>query len=77
MGALPLGIAGFGTRELGAVVVLGFLGVPSDLATATSLLYGFTAVVQGVIASPLLLLKNPSSRSAARHAGVRRYPERD
>jgi uncharacterized membrane protein YbhN (UPF0104 family) len=57
MAALPMGFAGFGTRELGAVVVLGFLGVPADQATAASLLYGLTAVMQGVLGAPLFLVK--------------------
>ena len=57
MAALPVGIAGFGTRELAAVLVLGLLGVPGDQATATALLYGLAAVVQGVLAAPLFLAK--------------------
>ena len=57
MAALPVGVAGFGTRELGAVLVLGFLGVPGDQATATALLYGLAAVVQGILAAPLFLTK--------------------
>jgi uncharacterized membrane protein YbhN (UPF0104 family) len=57
MAALPVGVAGFGTRELGAVLVLGFFGVPGDLATATALLYGLASVVQGVLAAPLFLIK--------------------
>ncbi len=57
MAALPVGIAGFGTRELAAVLVLGFFGVPSDQATATALLYGLAAVAQGVLAAPLFLTK--------------------
>ena len=57
MGAVPLGWAGFGTRELGAVVVLGLLGVPPDQATAAALLFGFTQLVQGVLAAPLFLAK--------------------
>jgi glycosyltransferase 2 family protein len=57
MAALPVGIAGFGTRELAAVLVLGFFGVPGDQATATALLYGLAAVVQGVLAAPLFLTK--------------------
>ena len=52
MAALPVGIAGFGTRELAAVLVLGFFGVPGDQATATALLYGLAAVAQGVLAAP-------------------------
>jgi uncharacterized membrane protein YbhN (UPF0104 family) len=57
MAALPVGIAGFGTRELAAVLVLGFLGVPGDQATATALLYGLTAFAQGILAAPLFLTK--------------------
>ena len=57
MAALPIGVAGFGTRELAAVVVLGLAGVPSDLAAATSLLYGLAAVVQGILSAPLFLVR--------------------
>ena len=57
MAALPIGVAGFGTRELAAVVVLGLAGVPGDLAAATSLLYGLAAVVQGILAAPLFLVR--------------------
>ena len=57
MGSVPLGWAGFGTRELAAVVVLGALGVPPDQATAAALLYGLTQVAQGVLAAPLFLAK--------------------
>jgi uncharacterized membrane protein YbhN (UPF0104 family) len=55
MAALPIGFAGFGTRELAAVIVLGFAGVPGEQATATALLYGVAAVVQGILAAPLFL----------------------
>lgn len=57
MGALPLGWGGFGARELGAVVVLGVLGVAPGQATVTGLLYGFAAVLQGVAAAPLFAIK--------------------
>ena len=57
MAALPIGVAGFGTRELAAVLVLGYLGVPGDLATASALLYGLCVVAQGIAAAPLFLLK--------------------
>jgi hypothetical protein len=57
MAALPIGFAGFGTRELAAVIVLGFAGVPSDQATATAMLYGIAAVVQGILAVPLFFSK--------------------
>ena len=57
MGAMPLGWGGFGARELAAVVVLGVIGVPADQATTAALLYGFSAVLQGIAAAPLFLLK--------------------
>lgn len=57
MGALPLGWGGFGARELSAVVVLGALAVTADQATATALLYGISAVLQGMLAAPLFLLR--------------------
>jgi len=60
MAALPLGVAGFGTRELAAVAVLGLAGVPPDIAAGTGLLYGICAVIQGLMAAPLFLL--PSRR---------------
>lgn len=56
MGALPLGWGGFGARELSAVVVLGAIGVAPEQATAAALLYGISAVLQGVAAAPLFLL---------------------
>ena len=57
MGALPLGWGGFGARELGAVVVLGVLGVAPEQATVTGLLYGLGAVLQGLAAAPLFAIK--------------------
>jgi hypothetical protein len=63
MGALPLGWGGFGARELGAVVVLGALGVPPEQATVTGLLYGMGAVLQGVVAAPLFALREGGVQS--------------
>jgi uncharacterized membrane protein YbhN (UPF0104 family) len=60
MGAMPLGWGGFGARELSAVVVLGVLDVTPDQATATALLYGISAVLQGVLAAPLFLIRGRS-----------------
>ena len=57
MAALPIGVAGFGTREVAAVIVLGALGVPGEQATATGLLYGMAAVVQGIMGAPLFFTK--------------------
>jgi uncharacterized membrane protein YbhN (UPF0104 family) len=58
MGALPLGWGGFGAREAAAVVVLGTIGVPADQATTAALLYGISAVLQGVAAAPLFLVRS-------------------
>jgi glycosyltransferase 2 family protein len=62
MGAMPLGWGGFGARELSAVVVLGVLDVAPDQATTTALLYGISAVLQGVLAAPLFLIRGRSVR---------------
>lgn len=61
MGAMPVGWGGFGARELSAVVVLGVLDVLADQATATALLYGISAVIQGVVAAPLFLVRGRSA----------------
>ncbi len=57
MAALPVGVAGFGTRELAAAAVLGAAGVGTDQAVATGLLYGVLGVIQGVLAAPLFLVR--------------------
>jgi len=60
MGAVPLGWGGFGAREAAAVVVLGTLGVPPEQATTTALLYGVSALLQGIAAAPLFLVRSES-----------------
>ena len=57
MAALPIGVAGFGAREMAAVAVLGMVGVPGEQAFVTGLLYGLAAVVQGIAAAPLFFAK--------------------
>ena len=61
MGAVPLGWGGFGAREAAAVVVLGAISVAPDQATATGLLYGVSALLQGVAAAPLFLMPSRAS----------------
>ena len=61
MGAMPLGWGGFGAREAAAVLVLGALGVAPEQATATGLLYGVGAVLQGIAAAPLFLMPGAAS----------------
>jgi len=57
MAAVPIGVAGFGTRELAAVGVLGLLGVAADRAAATGLLVGLCGVLMGLMAAPLFVLR--------------------
>ena len=66
MGALPLGWGGFGAREAAAVVVLGTIGVSPQQATATALLYGVSAVLQGIAAAPLFLVRHESGDAPRR-----------
>ena len=54
--ALPIGIGGWGTREFAAVLVFGLAGVSAETATATAILYGLCAVIQGILYAPLFLL---------------------
>jgi hypothetical protein len=58
MAAVPIGVAGFGTRELAAVGVLGLLGVAADRAAATGLLVGLCGVLMGLMAAPLFFLRS-------------------
>jgi uncharacterized membrane protein YbhN (UPF0104 family) len=57
MAAVPLGVAGFGTRELASVAVLGAMGVPPDQAAGTGLLYGLCGVIMGLLAAPLFVFR--------------------
>lgn len=53
MAALPVGVAGFGTRELAAIGVLGLLGVSAERAAGTGVLVGVCGVIMGILAAPL------------------------
>jgi uncharacterized membrane protein YbhN (UPF0104 family) len=57
MAAVPLGVAGFGTRELASVAVLGAMGVPPEQAAGTGLLYGLCGVIMGLLAAPLFVFR--------------------
>ena len=70
MGAVPLGWGGFGAREAAAVVVLGALGVAPEQATATGLLYGVSAVLQGIAAAPLFLVRTEGEDERPRSSGA-------
>lgn len=54
--ALPISLGGFGPREFAAAVAFALVGAPAALGAAAAVLYGLTAVVQGVLAAPLLAL---------------------
>lgn len=57
MAALPLGVGGWGTRELAAVAVLGLVAVPGHLAAAMAVLYGINATLQALFGGVLWLRK--------------------
>jgi uncharacterized membrane protein YbhN (UPF0104 family) len=57
MASLPLGAAGFGSREAAAVLVLGLAGAPAEQAVAAALLFGASSVLQGIAAAPLFASK--------------------
>jgi uncharacterized membrane protein YbhN (UPF0104 family) len=52
-GSIPVAIAGFGPREMGAAVAFAALGAGAAPATAASVLYGLAATLQGILAAPL------------------------
>jgi len=61
--ALPLALAGFGPREVTAVVFLSALAPGAAAAAAASLLYGLAATVQGIAAAPLFALHLGDTRA--------------
>lgn len=64
--ALPLAWAGFGPREVAAVVLLSLLAPGAAGAAAASVLYGLASTLQGIVAAPLLALELRGERGAAR-----------
>jgi len=51
--AVPIALAGFGPREVGAAAVFAIMGGSVTPATAASVLYGLAATVQGIFAALL------------------------
>jgi uncharacterized membrane protein YbhN (UPF0104 family) len=56
-GVMPLSYGGFGARELVSLLVFPLVGVYSQTGVAASALYGLTAVLLGLAAAPLLVLR--------------------
>jgi uncharacterized membrane protein YbhN (UPF0104 family) len=52
-GSIPVAVAGFWPREVGAAVAFAALGATAAPATAASVLYGLAATLQGILAAPL------------------------
>jgi uncharacterized membrane protein YbhN (UPF0104 family) len=71
MAALPVGYAGFGTRELAAVAVLGVAGVPAAAAASTGLLYGIGGVLQGVVGAAFFVVGTGEQRPREESLPVR------
>ena len=61
--AVPLALAGFGPREVTAVVFLSALAPGAAAAAAASLLYGLAGTVQGIAAAPLFALHVGEARA--------------
>jgi uncharacterized membrane protein YbhN (UPF0104 family) len=55
--AIPLAWAGFGPREVAAVVLLSLLAPGAAGAAAASVLYGLASTLQGIVAAPLLAVE--------------------
>lgn len=64
-GALPLSLAGFGARELAALVVFPVAGMSAGLGLATSALYGVVGIVLGVLAAPAFAFDGWAAGGAA------------
>jgi uncharacterized membrane protein YbhN (UPF0104 family) len=62
--AVPVSIAGWGLREGALVLGFGVVGLPPDQAVAVSLLYGFSAVITGVIGGGLWASRDPDGMAA-------------
>jgi len=56
-GVMPLSYGGFGARELVSLLVFPLVGVDAQTGVAASALYGLTAVLLGLAAAPLLVLR--------------------
>jgi hypothetical protein len=54
---MPLSYGGFGARELVSLLVFPLVGVDAQTGVAASALYGLTAVLLGLAAAPLLVLR--------------------
>ncbi len=48
---IPAAIGGFGSREVASILVLGLLGISSEVSFSASVLYGLTATIQGILAT--------------------------
>jgi hypothetical protein len=67
MAALPIGYAGFGTRELAAVAALAVAGVPAGAAATTGLLYGIGALLQGVLGAAFFVVPLGGGEPGSHH----------
>ena len=65
---LPVSIAGWGVREAMLALGLGMVGIPGDAAVASSVLFGLTSTLVGILSLPLLA--HVWNRPALREAGA-------
>jgi uncharacterized membrane protein YbhN (UPF0104 family) len=64
-GSLPLSMAGFGARELAALVAFPLAGMGAGLGLAASALYGIVGVILGVLAAPAFAFGGGPAAGAA------------
>jgi len=72
--AVPLALAGFGPREVAAVLFLSALAPGAAAAAAASVLYGLAATVQGIAAAPLFALHVGEARPGSNPPEARSGP---
>jgi hypothetical protein len=61
--ALPISLGGFGPREFAAALAFPLIGATAQVGVAAAVLFGLTAVVQGVLAAPLLAFAPRAEKS--------------
>jgi uncharacterized membrane protein YbhN (UPF0104 family) len=65
-GSIPVAIAGFGPREVGAAAAFAVIGAGAAPATAAAVLYGLAGTAQGIAAAPLFSVRAGLARGSGR-----------
>lgn len=65
-GSIPVAIAGFGPREVGAAAAFAAIGAGAAPATAAAVLYGLAGTAQGLAAAPLFAVRAGLAKGGGR-----------